>query len=226
MTDEHFINVPDARKNRFLDVQARIKSVVNRTEPQRGRYKKCVRNSSTTFCDGNMTYEQPTQPEADAFIAVQKRFVTPPKEIRFPSAEKRQHFDLVSKENPEDTFTLNFMEGGIEVEKISSVTREQSCCLARLDLNGPPHKNRSFGKEYLNPRQVVHAAILKYLDQTINCPHLHYYVEGYGDKYAIPASELTAFTNTTSGGLIEDFLNFCHIDATTVVVYRSLAGIV
>jgi hypothetical protein len=62
---------------------------------------------------------------------------------------------------------LDLARGQIKLTKATYQNRaRQAIVLMRLDLDGPPHRNPD--------------------DQEIPCPHLHFYREGYGDKWAIP----------------------------------------
>lgn len=63
--------------------------------------------------------------------------------------------------------------------------------LARLDLNGPPHRNPD-GSE-------------------LPCPHLHLYREGYGTKWAIPVptNDFTDLTDIWTS--FSDFMRYCNI---------------
>jgi hypothetical protein len=54
--------------------------------------------------------------------------------------------------------------------------------LARLDIDGPPHTNPTVTTAPL-PALAVH------IGATIPCPHFHYYVEGFDDRWAVPAAE-------------------------------------
>ena len=53
--------------------------------------------------------------------------------------------------------------------------------------------------------------LVPYNGQTIQCPHLHLYVEGYMDKWAIPAPA-NEFLNTKDlYQTLEDFFRYCNI---------------
>ena len=62
--------------------------------------------------------------------------------------------------------------------------------MLRLDLGGNPHRNPD-GEE-------------------INCPHIHVYKEGFGDRWAKPL-DLNSFKNLDNIILtFYDFLNYCN----------------
>ena len=65
-----------------------------------------------------------------------------------------------------ETFLLDITRARIKLTKATYQNRARAAIiLLRLDLDGPPHRNPD-GEE-------------------IECPHLHVYKEGFGDKWAI-----------------------------------------
>lgn len=86
--------------------------------------------------------------------------------------------------------------------------------LVRLDINGRPHTNPE-----------VTSVPISYLDlyngQTIQCPHLHLYVEGFEDKWAIPAPP-DKFPNASDlYTTLEDFFRYCNITEPPII-HRGL----
>ena len=76
--------------------------------------------------------------------------------------------------------------------------------LVRLDIDGHPHTNPE-----VNDVPLLY--LVPYNGQTIQCPHLHLYVEGYMDKWAIPAPA-NEFLNTKDlYQTLEDFFRYCNI---------------
>ena len=107
-----------------------------------------------------------TQEEADSLIAMEKRFVDD-RDWTFPSAGERKALALTSLDKREN-FTLDVTRAQIKLTKATYQNRaRQVIVLMRLDLGGPPHRNPD-GTE-------------------IDCPHLHTYREGFGDKWASAA---------------------------------------
>jgi hypothetical protein len=131
-----------------------------------------------------------TQAEADALIEMEKRFVDD-KEWIFPAAGERVAFALTSVDKREN-FMLDVTRAGIKLTKATYQNRaRQAIVLMRLDLDGPPHRNPD-GNE-------------------IECPHLHTYREGFGDKWAVPAP-VDRYTNTLDLFVTcEAFLQHCNI---------------
>ena len=102
-----------------------------------------------------------TQAEADALIAMEKRFVDE-NDWMFPNAGERLALDLTSLDKREN-FVLDITRAQIKLTKATYQNRaRQAIILMRLDLGGPPHRNPD-GEE-------------------IPCPHLHIYREGFGDN--------------------------------------------
>jgi len=154
-----------------------------------------------------------TQAEADALIAMpKKRFGN--QVFDFPMAGEVLNIPVVSTDERE-SFLVDISRGRIRLTKCSYQERYQGVIiLVRLDIDGPPHTNPNLPKvplAYLGP----------YNGQTINCPHLHFYVEGFMDKWAIPApSDFFSRTDDLYVTLY-DFFDYCKI-IEPPIVQRSL----
>ena len=113
------------------------------------------------------------------------------KQIDFPIQGERIAIPLISPDKREN-FMLDVTRNGIKLTKATYQNRaRQSVILMRLDLDGPPHRNPD-GEEIL-------------------CPHLHIYREGYGDKWAYPASP-TQYPNTQDlFATFEAFMRNCNV---------------
>jgi hypothetical protein len=122
-----------------------------------------------------------TQADADALIAMEKHCIEE-KSWLFPAAGGRLAVPLVSPDKREN-FMLDITRATIRLTKATYQNRaRQAIILMRLDLDGPPHPNPEDA-----PTGAGYAWLAPYAGQTIPCPHLHLYVEGYGDKWATPA---------------------------------------
>jgi len=122
-----------------------------------------------------------TQAEADALIAMEKHCIEE-KTWLFPSAGARLSVPLISPDKRE-SFLLDITRAAIRLTKATYQNRaRQAIILMRLDLDGPPHPNPEDA-----PAGLSHAWLVPYAGQIVPCPHLHLYIEGYGDKWAIPA---------------------------------------
>lgn len=129
------------------------------------------------------------QAEADALLAVEKS-AEPGSLAMFPSPGEKAEVALQSADGRE-SFVLDVSRARIKLTKIKFQNRaRQVVVLARVDLNGNPHRN---------PDGVE-----------IPCPHLHVYREGYGDKWALPLPE--TFTEPDNlWRTLEDFCRYCNI---------------
>jgi hypothetical protein len=144
-----------------------------------------------------------TQPEADKLIAMPKKKADEEK-YEFPLAGKGLVIPIISTDGSE-SFLIDINRGRIRLTKCAYQNRYQKVTiLVRLDIDGAPH---------LNPEvENVPLLYLKaYNGQTILCPHLHLYVEGFDDKWAIPAP-LDKFSKTKNAKkTLGDFLTYCNI---------------
>lgn len=90
-----------------------------------------------------------------------------------------------------EEFLLNITPSRYEIEKITYQTRaRKSIILARLDINGPPHRNPD--------------------DTDVPCPHIHIYKEGFADKWAYPLPESFSECDTL-WDFLDEFCRFCNI---------------
>ena len=131
-----------------------------------------------------------TQSEADALLAIPKR-LRGSGVVRFPRPGRGERFDLESLDGRE-RFHLDISRGRIKLSKRTHQTRARhTVILARLDLEGPPHRNPD-GTE-------------------VGGNHLHIYRQGYADKWAYePPSG--SFSDLTDLWLtLMDFLDYCAI---------------
>jgi hypothetical protein len=129
-----------------------------------------------------------TQAEADALLATEK-VRADDTQYQFPAAGI-VNIPLVSRDRTE-AFLLDVRRARIDVSRVTYQNRARHVIvLARLDLNGPPHRNPD-GEE-------------------VPCPHLHRYRERYGDKWAEPIPSL--FTDPTDvWQTLQEFLRFCNV---------------
>ena len=146
-----------------------------------------------------------TQAEADALIAMEKHRVDD-KNWLFPAPGGRLAVALVSPDKREN-FMLDITRATIKLTKATYQNRaRQAIVLMRLDLDGPPHPNPETA-----PVGANYAWLTPYAGQIMPCPHLHLYVEGYGDKWAIPAP-IDKYPNATDlFSTFEAFMQHCNI---------------
>jgi hypothetical protein len=137
-----------------------------------------------------------TQAEADSLMAMEKRFLDDKAWI-FPAPGERIALDLASVDKREN-FTLDITRAQLKLTKATFQNRvRHAIILMRLDLDGPPHRNPD-GTE-------------------IPCPHLHVYVENYGDKWAVPAP-IDRYVDTRDLFLtLEAFMKHCNITEPSTI---------
>jgi len=145
------------------------------------------------------------QTEADALIAMEKHCVEN-KSWSFPHAGARLSVSLTSPDKREN-FMLDITRATIRLTKATYQNRARhAIILMRLDLDGPPHPNPPNV-----PAEPRHAWLAPYAGQLITCPHLHLYVEGYGDKWAVPAPAAKYPNVADLFSTFEAFMRHCNI---------------
>jgi len=130
-----------------------------------------------------------TQREADALLTMHKHYMGTDR-FMFPGLGGSLRL-LLHSTNRREEFNLDVTRGKILLSKNTFQMRaRKAVILARLDLDGPPHRNPD-GEE-------------------LPCPHLHVFREGYGDKWAmaLPDRFLDA---VDSFQLLDIFMDFCSI---------------
>lgn len=150
-----------------------------------------------------------TQSEADALIAMTKTRVSN-QIFYFPLPGEALSIPLLSQNDGEE-FMIDINRGKLRLTKCTYQERHNAIIiLVRLDVDGPPHTNPDLSA-------VPLPYLMPYNGKTIDCPHLHLYVEGFMDKWAIPAPN-DKFVNTTDlYKTLHDFFSYCNvIDPPTI----------
>lgn len=144
-----------------------------------------------------------TQSEADALFTMAKK----PKSgnrLAFPHAGGKLLAEFVSLDGRE-VFLFNITRSSIAVSKCTYQKRARQVeILRRLDIDGSPHPNpavETVPLDFLAP----------YNGLEIPCPHLHIYVEGFADKWAIPAPADVIDSNADLYKMMESFLTYCNV---------------
>ena len=136
-----------------------------------------------------------TQQEANDLLALEK-YCSGEERVDLPALKGSQRLPLYSADQREE-FSLDITRGKALLTKHTFQTRARKVVvLARLDLAGPPHRNPD-GKE-------------------IDCPHLHLYREGYGDKWAEPLPEMFAGIDDAVK-LLDKFMDYCRIVGKPII---------
>ncbi len=131
-----------------------------------------------------------TQDEADKLIAMEKRSADA-KEWLFPAPGESVAMPLTSLDKRE-SFMLDVTRAQIRLTKATYQNRARAAIvLMRLDLDGAPHRNPN-GEE-------------------VQCPHLHVYREGWGDKWAVAAPVARYTDSSDLFSTFEAFMQHCNI---------------
>lgn len=135
-----------------------------------------------------------TQDEADAFLALQKQFVTHPGALTLdPGSDQTHHLVAANREE----FLLDLWRGTIRLSKIRLQTRARVVYpLVRLDIDGAPHTN---------PDGV-----------RLGGTHLHRYREGFEDRWAFPPDPVSFANLHDPAGALLDFCRYCRIEHAPV----------
>jgi hypothetical protein len=131
-----------------------------------------------------------SQNEANALLALEKVRENDTIHL-FPVGGSGLIVPLIAVDRSEN-FLLDLSRGRINLLKAKYQTRaRQVVVLARLDLNGAPHRNPD--------------------DVEVPCPHLHLYRAGYGHKWAVPAPTNDFPHLGDLWATLFDFMAFCNI---------------
>lgn len=154
-----------------------------------------------------------TQAEADNLRALEKKRSD---DVRrdFPLAGEKLTIPIESVDGREK-FQLDIGRGRIRLAKCTYQERYQSInVLVRLDLDGPPHRNPDVSTAPLS-------FLAPFAGQALPPPHLHLYVEGYLDKWAVPLPE--DFTDPSDlFGTFQEFCAFCNIKLVPLIKHDAI----
>jgi len=153
-----------------------------------------------------------TQSEAEALITLPK-IKNSDDNYDFPLPGDFLNIPLSSQDEHEN-FLIDINRGSIRLTKCTYQERYQTIIiLIRLDLDGPPHTNPEVVDVPLHH-------LTPYNGQTIDCPHLHLYVEGFMAKWAIPAPN-DEFSDTTNlYKTLQDFFRYCNVVVPPKIYWR------
>jgi hypothetical protein len=130
-----------------------------------------------------------TQKEADFLIKMEKIAIND-QEFELPDLGGSIGVPLQSI-NKKEHFILDLSKGRIDIKRQTFQNRaRESIVLIRLDL----------GKRHRNPDKVE-----------IGDPHIHYYREGYGHKWAFDLPENVFSNLDCAWQVLQDFMKLCNI---------------
>lgn len=144
-----------------------------------------------------------TQFEADALVDMQKKRAGE-EMYDFPLVGETLSIPIISVDARE-SFLIDISRAIIRLTKCTYQKRYQGVIiLVRLDIDGPPHSN----PEVLT---VPLSRLEPYNGKTVSCPHLHLYVEGFMDRWAIPAPSETFPKMEDIYATLDDFFRYCNV---------------
>ena len=144
------------------------------------------------------------QAEADRLRTLPKRLLTL-EGVDLPASGDSKTFEAESLDR-RDKFLIDAnRRGKIAISRCTYQERYRVVdILARLDVGGMKHTNPHLDEPLLPILQGFNGA-------TIPCPHLHLYVEGFDDRWAIPAP-IDSFPNPNDlTATLEAFMKYCGI---------------
>lgn len=152
------------------------------------------------------------QTEADGLRTMPKRLTRAARaEFGMPSAGDTRVFQVESLDG-RTAFLIDVSRPGrIKLTKATYQERYRvTDILARLDIDGPPHTNP------FTPVAPL-PALAAHVGATIACPHFHYYVEGFDDRWAVPAADAGFQQTTDLVGALREFMDHCGVqDVPTI----------
>lgn len=144
-----------------------------------------------------------TNDEYNTLMSYNKKFIDSSTIVLPPSGKSKQRRFLKSEDST-DEFILDIDDGHGKIElKIKYMARHKdlNTILLRLDTHGPRH---------CNPDGVY-----------VPTPHLHRYVEGYGDSWAEPLDANIFSDSTDLAGLLNTFLELLNVTNIPDIIYAQ-----
>ena len=142
-----------------------------------------------------------SQEEADNLLGMPKQFVEDDP-LEFTETMPMNYERLLLSADRREQFILTVERGNRKRIRLKFQTRARKVIvLARLDLNGPDHRNPPESPYRPNER--------------LSCPHIHVFREGFDDRIAFMLSDVhgLAIEDANDGvRCLEDFLNFCRVE--------------
>ncbi|MFA6923003.1 MAG: hypothetical protein WC223_02005 [Bacteroidales bacterium] len=144
-----------------------------------------------------------TQQDADFFFLMEK-FPEEEKEYQFPNSGQKLTITFTTSDKREN-FLFDIYRGSIKITKAVYQNRvRKAYILRRLDFNGAPHPNPEV--------ENVPLPILEpYNGKEIPSPHIHLYVEGFGERWAVPAEMLMKIKGKDIYEIMIDFFKYCNV---------------
>jgi len=142
-----------------------------------------------------------TQKEADHLLGLEKKRADNTT-YNFPVHSELISMPIISTDGRE-SFLLDINRGSISLKCTYQNRYNKTIVLVRVDLNGPPHTNPDVA-------QAPQPFLERYNGKEIPECHMHLYVEGYFDKWAIPMPDVFNDPNDIRDSL-DDFFKYCNV---------------
>lgn len=143
-----------------------------------------------------------TQTEADALLQMPKMFVEVDA-LEIPRTQPVNYVRALLSTDRREEFLFDFERGNRNRARLKYQTRGRKVIvLARLDMNGPAHRN---------PPDSPYKPGIRLLS-----PHFHKYVENFDDRVAYEIADVPGLTlrdPTNAVFCLEDFLSYCAVQA-------------
>ncbi len=155
-----------------------------------------------------------SQLDADFFFGMEK-IPEEVKEYQFPGSGQKLTLAYTSSDRREN-FLFDIYRGSICITKVTYQNRvRKAFILRRLDLDGAVHVNPEV-------ESVPLSFLAPFNGKEIQTPHLHVYVEGYGEKWAVPADSLLAVEGKDIYEVMIDFFKYCHVNQLPNIIKTLL----
>jgi hypothetical protein len=142
-----------------------------------------------------------TQVEADSLLNMSKEFVDADP-LEFAQTQPMNYDRMLQSLDRREQFFLTVERGRRKRIRLKYQTRARKVIvLARLELNGPAHKNPPESPYRPNER--------------LNGTHMHLYRENFDDRIAYLINDVPGLSVRDSGNgvmCLEDFLRFCGVN--------------
>lgn len=149
-----------------------------------------------------------TNEQAKLLFGLEKE--TEQKSYKLPNPNEILTIQLKAKDErfKEELFSLDISRKSLSLKKKTFQKRvQENIVLRRLDFYGG-HQNPSFGYAPNNLEHSLVELMQKYTEARFNNQtHIHFYIDGYGEKWAFP---ITEFELKESDDIFVQTMEFCR----------------